>query len=366
MSKLLQANAGIAHLAYGIKFQAPWDLDSDDLWFGNDFNWLIDNWVEDTLAEIEADITSVDSTNLSEARSEQMSAQSSADRAAQIAAGITPSEATSRTSAGGAEDSYVSTPNRSGSTSTTSTTTEDEEETTPSHEHSAHHWGHHGTTESIYSGQSPSDDGHRTGLSNSEGTSQDTGEASTLSSVSFTIVKYFNRYENNDDAAEVFVLDADDGALLSDSDDKKHNFAAEARHSSRFEIGNIGGLEWLGDDDNEKIFGTGWFDNLFGGKGDDELYGFEGNDYIEGGNGADRILGGAGDDVIYIGYGPETEESAMPTHGDFASGGSGNDRLIGDNKDQALFGGVGHDYIDGDAGDDHIDGEAGDDELKGG
>ena len=111
--------AGIAHLAYGIKMETEFkggsklDFNDYDLWFDDDFNFILSNWLEDTLAEIESDITSVDSTNLSEARSEQMSAQSSADRAAQIAAGITPSELTSRTSDSGdanPEDTYISTP----------------------------------------------------------------------------------------------------------------------------------------------------------------------------------------------------------------------------------------------------------------
>ena len=129
MNNLLHINAGIAHLAYGVKTSDKqkelFAFDAYDLWFGNEFDWLLDNWIEETLGEIESDISSVDSTNLSEARSEQMSAQSSADRAAQIAAGITPSESTSRTSTscGGpiCEDSYNSTPNSTGNTSSTST-----------------------------------------------------------------------------------------------------------------------------------------------------------------------------------------------------------------------------------------------------
>jgi len=70
--------------------------------------------LEDLLDDIESDITSVDSTNLSEQRSADMSAQSSADRAAMIEAGLLPSDATSLTSNGAdpaaREASYESTP----------------------------------------------------------------------------------------------------------------------------------------------------------------------------------------------------------------------------------------------------------------
>ena len=200
----LSINAAFAHLAYGVKTTDKqkdlFAFDTYDLWFGDDFNWLIDNWLEETLAEIETDISSVDSSNLSEAHSEQISAQSSADRAAQIAAGITPSEVTSAGSfdpgscgmptcpSVGESGSRVSTLNTPGNTSSTSTNSDAEEETTQSHDHSAHHGAYHGTTESTFSGVSWSDDEDYTGLSNSEGTSQDTGEASTVSSVSFTII----------------------------------------------------------------------------------------------------------------------------------------------------------------------------------
>lgn len=73
MSKTLSVYSGIAHLAYGVtmsdKQKSSLDFDDYDLWFGNDFDWLLNSWLDDTLAEIESDITSVDSTNLSEQRS---------------------------------------------------------------------------------------------------------------------------------------------------------------------------------------------------------------------------------------------------------------------------------------------------------
>ena len=161
-------HAGIAHLTCAINladkddFKSSLAFDDYDLWFGNDFDFMMENWMEDVLEEMESMISSVDSTNLSEAHSEQISAQSSADRAALVAAGITPSESTSRASDGGEEDSRVSTP----SDSTVSTNTDAEEVTTLDHEHD----GHHGDSESVYSDLSWSDEDD-SGFSDSEWTS---------------------------------------------------------------------------------------------------------------------------------------------------------------------------------------------------
>jgi len=152
--------AGVTQLAYGIKTsdksKNAWDFNDYDLWFSDDFNYVLDNWLQNALDDIESDITSVDSTNLSEARSEQMSAQSSADRAAKIAAGITPSEMPSRTSyfCGGVsqppcESTYLSTPSSddSGDSSDSDSFTQsgsmssmtEIETTTLDHEHSQRH-----------------------------------------------------------------------------------------------------------------------------------------------------------------------------------------------------------------------------------
>jgi len=71
-----------------------------------------------------------------------------------------------------------------------------------------------------------------------------------------------------------------------------------------FEMTGIDGVAWTGDADNEKIFGTGWFDQLFGKAGRDQVYGFEGDDYLTGGDGHDQLFGGGGDDIIHTSYGP--------------------------------------------------------------
>ena len=134
----------------------------------------------------------------------------------------------------------------------------------------------------------------------------------------------------------------------------------------------LGGIEWAGDADNERIFGTSWMDNLFGEDGDDNIQGFEGSDWIAGGSGKDRLFGDGGDDVIFTGYGTEfpTETGLSPWDsagtvrtgatggdGDFASGGSGNDKIYGDAETafaESLFGGSGHDKIYGYDGADYL------------
>ena len=164
-------------------------------------------------------------------------------------------------------------------------------------------------------------DDHHTGLSDSEGTSQEDGEASTLTSVSIEIQEYFDFYADNDGAAQLTVE-------LRGPERKK-------AHSKNDNVGfteGLGGVEWIGDSDNEMIFGTAWLDSLTGSGGDDEIRGLEGNDYLTGGDGVDKLWGDAGDDEIYTSYGPE--ESGFGAdysngHGDFASGGSGNDIIRG-------------------------------------
>ena len=79
-SRSIILHAGVAHLAYGMAlsdrkdFKSPLAFDDYDLWFGEDFDFLLEENIDDLLDEIESDITSVDSTNLSEAASEQASA----------------------------------------------------------------------------------------------------------------------------------------------------------------------------------------------------------------------------------------------------------------------------------------------------
>ena len=329
-----QVVSAIAHTAYGIgfkeaanDFRSPFAFDAYDLWFGADFDYVINSLLEDFLSDIETDISSVDSSNLSEQASEQRSQQSSADNQARFDAGLDPVLAESE-SASGESASRVSTPPASTNNNTTqsSSATSMSMDTSATHSHPHHGWAH-SAGESTFSGVSWSDDGERTGLSHSEGTSQDTGEASTLSSVSILIQEYNDFWANANEGAAVTILDAED-------DSGKHH-GSGAKNPKDNGFGGLGGVEWIGDDDNENLFGTGWLDEIFGGKGADDIRGLGGDDYITGGDGVDKIWGDAGDDRIYTSYGTgELDESndplvAMAGDGDFASGGSGDDFIYG-------------------------------------
>ena len=65
---------GIAMTAYGIdiqsndpkSFTSPLAFDAHDNWLGSDFDYFLDNMLDDLFDEIEADLKSVWSTNKSE------------------------------------------------------------------------------------------------------------------------------------------------------------------------------------------------------------------------------------------------------------------------------------------------------------
>ena len=65
---------GIAMTAYGVDIQSkepksftnPLDFDAHDLWLGSDFDYFLDNMLDDLFDEIESDLKSVWSTNKSE------------------------------------------------------------------------------------------------------------------------------------------------------------------------------------------------------------------------------------------------------------------------------------------------------------
>ena len=64
--------SGIIYVAYGIqvedsiKRKDPFAFNDYDLWFGRDFDWIINNMMNSVWDEIESDITSDWSTNESE------------------------------------------------------------------------------------------------------------------------------------------------------------------------------------------------------------------------------------------------------------------------------------------------------------
>lgn len=93
--RTIQVASGLTHLSYAVSFKdkdfgqkSPFAFDSYDLWFGDDFNYILTSLLDDLLADIETDISSVDSSNLSEAHSQQESAQQSADAQARFDAGL--------------------------------------------------------------------------------------------------------------------------------------------------------------------------------------------------------------------------------------------------------------------------------------
>ena len=65
---------GVAMTAYGIEiwekdskdFKSPLAFDAHDLWLGEDFDYFLNNMLDDIFSDIESDLLSVWSTNKSE------------------------------------------------------------------------------------------------------------------------------------------------------------------------------------------------------------------------------------------------------------------------------------------------------------
>ena len=334
--------------AYGVdiqskdpkSFTSPLAFDAHDLWLGSDFDFFLDNMLDDLFDEIEADLKSVWSTNKSEQESAQFSAQRSADASAM---GMTDdgSQADDGGSGFTMETVESSGDSLNGTQSVTST---EESEESLDHDLSDHsgfkHKGHfHDPLESRYSGtHSENLDGDTQG-SHSHGTSdtQNDGKASTVSTQSIVLEQYREFYANESDSEEVKIRDAVDPGKQA-----RGNRTTAAP----------GGIEWIGDNDAEYIFGTSWHDILRGNDDDDLLYGFEGDDILEGGYGNDKLFGDAGDDILYA----NEDSNVGDSDGDseevnLLSGGTGNDKLYGGHGGDVLFGGPGHDLLYGGYGD---------------
>ncbi len=117
-------------------------------------------------------------------------------------------------------------------------------------------------------------------------------------------------------------------------------------------IGTIDPTNFNGD--GLDIIGTDGADRLFGTERGDLIDAGAGRDVIDAGQGNDSVIGGPGDDIIFGGAG-----------NDFLEGGSGNDRIFGGDGDDIINGGAGNDTIIGGAGNDSIYGGAGSDLLFG-
>ena len=70
--KNIAAASGVVHLAYGVlvekeeAWESPYAFDEYDLWFGDDYNYFLDNQLEDFFVFVEEDIEDVRSSNYSE------------------------------------------------------------------------------------------------------------------------------------------------------------------------------------------------------------------------------------------------------------------------------------------------------------
>ena len=216
--------SGAIYMAYGINvedagsknnskspFDDPFAFNDYDLWLGDDLNFFLDNLLDDIFREIESDITSVWSTNESEQISQQLSAQLSADAKARgettMSADTVASVTNSLSGEHSAKLGFISTTSVSSSDSAATSTA------SPTHSHSSF-YGYGDSShllESRHSGTASKNKSGDTNGSFSHGTSQGSGSASTLSSVSIKIKPFKNFFENTVDNQQVTVLqDVDD------------------------------------------------------------------------------------------------------------------------------------------------------------
>gem|GEM_PF-3274052 len=171
--------------------------------------------------------------------------------------------------------------------------------------------------------------------------------------------------------------------------------------------GGDGADTMFGDSESDVIFGDSGADRIEGGTEDDNVFGGIGQDCVAGNSGSDTLAGdgqndrmaggsftagqpdaadtmdgGGGDDVI-AGDNADICGTALVLHdqpflggaapdplwsgNDALSGGDGDDVIYGQGHDETLIsGGLGNDYVEGNAGNDVIDGGEGDDDLIGG
>ncbi|NEP10071.1 MAG: calcium-binding protein [Symploca sp. SIO2C1] len=153
--------------------------------------------------------------------------------------------------------------------------------------------------------------------------------------------------------------------------------------------------QFIGDEENNALYGQEGNDTLIGGEGDDVLYGGAGVDFLDGGEGNDWLRGGIGIDFFDGGEGIDTAdfiteefaitgnlntetatytdavgntiveimrsiESLRGTHfNDLLIGNAENNSLVGNDGNDTLVGGNGNDWLRGDAGIDFLDGGEG-------
>jgi Ca2+-binding RTX toxin-like protein len=107
------------------------------------------------------------------------------------------------------------------------------------------------------------------------------------------------------------------------------------------------GVQFFGEDGNDRLAGGSGRDTVDGGNGDDNLTGGSGNDRVRGGSGNDQLFGNSGNDGLSGGDGT-----------DLLDGGTGNDTESGGNGDDTMREGNapnGADTFSGDSGNDTAD-----------
>jgi Ca2+-binding RTX toxin-like protein len=121
------------------------------------------------------------------------------------------------------------------------------------------------------------------------------------------------------------------------------------------QTGTAGPDGFMGDRDNETMYGGAGDDVIFGGEGLSFLRGEEGNDILVGGSSFDDMHGNMGNDTLRGNDGD-----------DWVVGGKDNDLLFGDAGIDIVYGNMGNDTVDGGAGNDWVRGGQGDDSVMGG
>src|SRR4051794_14378707 len=107
------------------------------------------------------------------------------------------------------------------------------------------------------------------------------------------------------------------------------------------------GVQFFGEDGNDRLAGASGRDTLDGGNGDDTVTGGSGDDRLLGGGGNDQLFGNSGNDKLQGDDGNDLLQGG--SRNDSESGGNGDDTLREDNAPN------GADSLQGDSGNDTVD-----------
>ena len=151
------------------------------------------------------------------------------------------------------------------------------------------------------------------------------------------------------------VLDAFSGVNMADPGRSAAEHALKLLQDFELDQGALPGLERVGGDGQDLLYGSVRADALRGGGGADMLDSGLGDDLLAGGSGADVLVAGRGDDLL----------AGQDGH-DILRGQAGDDRLRGGEGDDQMAGGGGRDRMFGGEGADHMYGARSHDLLRGG